>query len=131
MNRIPKQFAAILILLVLVFIPGCKKSEAYRHLLSGGTEAEVKRAAATYCVHEITGLTPFKGNCPERYVVGDKVCIRCDNGTCPEPGRFVTDDGFILSACYVDTKLTEGSGATCKETWESGTCKSYGNVVKP
>lgn len=80
----------------------------------------------TYCVHEITSVTPNRGTC-NKWKVGDKLCINCSGGSCPSSTNFDTDDGTWLRACTISTQVSDRA---CKDIWESGTCKSYVTLEK-
>jgi hypothetical protein len=62
--------------------------------------------------------TPNEGNC-NKLKADDIICLRCENGSCPETATFDITDGFILHACTVRTQVSK---TECKEIWEKGTC---------
>lgn len=81
--------------------------------------------ATTFCIHEVVSMTPLKGSCdPSKvgYGVGDKLCLNCPDGRCPNQTEFATNDGFFLTACRVTTKKVE---ADCKDIFPRGTCVEY------
>jgi hypothetical protein len=84
------------------------------------------KVGTTYCVHKVTSLTPFNGTC-NKYKVGDKVCVNCPDGSCPQTTRYYTDDDVWLRACIVDTELVDSE---CKTIWPKDTCKRYVTLEK-
>jgi hypothetical protein len=83
-------------------------------------------ATKTFCVHKITSLTPFNGNC-NKHQVGDKLCIACTDGSCPATTAYYTTDDVWLRACVVRTERVDGS---CKDIWPGGTCTFYVTLTK-
>ncbi len=141
-KQILKMFGLLIFVFALIGCPNSKTETETKSTAEVESEADVKfyavdypqcpednlimMATETFCIHEVIALTPHHGDC-SKYNIGDKVCMNCPDGVCPSTTRFYTDDGIVLRACIVETRVID---ATCKEIWPRGTCRFYVTLVK-